>query len=173
MDEIQRVGGPMVDTFTAVHKDEIDAFYDRLNEQNADIQFTKEIEENGELPFLDCLLAMTTMNCERQCTENRRIPTDYLTNHPTTRLHKRATKNGDANNHFAVHHQLTSHNIDWDSAQCLIYNTNYFQRMTLESWYTNLEQTSLNRCQQLPAPYKRLILDENKTTRKLLTKVIT
>ena len=25
------------------------------NEQNADIQFTKEIEENGELPFLDCL----------------------------------------------------------------------------------------------------------------------
>ena len=57
MDEIQRVGGPMVDTFTAVHKDEIDAFYDRLNEQNADIQFTKEIEENGELPFLDCLVS--------------------------------------------------------------------------------------------------------------------
>jgi len=42
------------DAFTAVHKDEIDAFHDHLNgEQNADIQFTNEIEENGKLPFLD------------------------------------------------------------------------------------------------------------------------
>ena len=45
-----------------------------------------------------------------------------------TRLteHKRATKNSDANNNIAVHHQLTNHNIDWDSAQCLTYSTNYF-----------------------------------------------
>ena len=45
------------DTFTAVHKDEIDDFHDHLNEQNANIQFTKEIEENGKLPFLDCLVS--------------------------------------------------------------------------------------------------------------------
>ena len=45
------------DTFTAVHKDEIDAFHDHLNEQNADMQFSKEIEENGKLPFLDCLVS--------------------------------------------------------------------------------------------------------------------
>ena len=38
------------DTFTAVHKDEINDFH-------ADIQFTKEIEENGKLPFLDCLVS--------------------------------------------------------------------------------------------------------------------
>ena len=31
---------------------------------------------------------------------------------------------------------------------------------------TNLEQTSLNRCQQLPAPYKRLIADNNKTDKQ-------
>ena len=31
------------------------------------------------------------------------------------------------------------------------------QRLTLESWFANLEQTPLNRSQQLPAPYKRLI----------------
>ena len=37
--------------------DEIDDFQDHLNEQNADIQFTKEIEENGKLPFLDCLIS--------------------------------------------------------------------------------------------------------------------
>ena len=47
----------------------------------------------------------------------------------------------------------------WDSAECVIYSTDYYQRLTLESWFTNLEQTLLNRCQQLPAPYKRLIND--------------
>ena len=44
------------DTFTAVHKDEINDFHDPLNEQNADIQFTKEIEENGKFPY-DCLVS--------------------------------------------------------------------------------------------------------------------
>jgi len=58
------------------------------------------------------------------------------------------------------------HNIDWDSAQCLTYSTNYFQRLTLESWYTNQEQTPLDRCQQLPAPYKRLIHDGNETDKR-------
>ena len=60
-----------------------------------------------------------------------------------TRLtkHKRATRNGDVNNHIAEHHRLTNHTIDWDSAQCVTYSTNYFQRLTLESWFTNLEQT--------------------------------
>ena len=44
------------DTFTAVHRDEIDVLHEHLNRQNADIQFTKEIEENGKIPFLDCLV---------------------------------------------------------------------------------------------------------------------
>ena len=37
-----------------------------------------------------------------------------------------------------------------------MYNVLY-QSLTLESWDTNLEQTPLNRSQQLPAPYERLI----------------
>ena len=76
----------------------------------------------------------------------------------TTRLieHKRATKKGDLNNNIAEHHLKTYHAIDWDSATCLTYSTDYYQRITLESWFTNLEQTALNRCQPLPAPYKRL-----------------
>ena len=71
--------------------------------------------------------------------------------------HKRATRNGDVNNHIAEHHLQTKHRIDWDSATCITYSTGYYQRLTLESWFTNLEQTPLNRSQQLPAPYKRLI----------------
>ena len=49
------------------------------------------------------------------------------------------------------------HQIDWDSATCITYSTDYYQRLTLESWFTNLEQTPLSRSQELPAPYKRLI----------------
>ena len=44
------------DTFTTVHKDGINDFHEHLNRQDADIQFTKEIEENGKIPFLDCLV---------------------------------------------------------------------------------------------------------------------
>ena len=88
-----------------------------------------------------------------------------LTNRLTE--HKRATRKGDVNNHIAEHHRLTNHTIDWDSAQCLTYSTNYFQRLTLESWFTNLEQTPLNRRQPLPAPYKRLIHDINITKLKV------
>ena len=51
----------------------------------------------------------------------------------------------------------TKHQIDWHSATCRTYSTDYYQRLTLESWFTNLEQTPLNRSQQLPASYKRLI----------------
>ena len=78
-----------------------------------------------------------------------------------TRLteHKRATRNGDLNNNVAEHHLQTNRRIDWDFAECVIYSTDYYQRLTLESWFANLEQTSLNRCQQLPAPYKRLVND--------------
>ena len=77
--------------------------------------------------------------------------------------HKRVRRKGDVNNLIAEHHRLTNHTIDWDSTQCLTYSTNYFQRLTLESWFTNLEQIPLNRCQPLPAPYKRLIHDINIT----------
>ena len=77
----------------------------------------------------------------------------------STRLteHKRTTRNGDVNNHIAEHHLKTKHQIDWDSATCITYSTDYYQRLTLESWFTNLKQTPLNRSQQLPAPYKRFI----------------
>ena len=44
------------DTITAVHENKIDEFHEHLNEQNTNIQFTKEIEENGKIPFLECLV---------------------------------------------------------------------------------------------------------------------
>ena len=44
------------DTVTAVHKNKIDEFHEHLNTQNTSIHFTKEIEENGKIPFQDCLV---------------------------------------------------------------------------------------------------------------------
>jgi len=46
------------------------------------------------------------------------------------------------------------------------YSTDTYQRITVESWFTNLEQTPVNSCQQLPAPYKRLIDNNNKTDKQ-------
>ena len=86
--------------------------------------------------------------------------------------HKRATRNGDVNNHIAEHHLKTKHQIDWDSATCITYSTDYYQRLTLESWFTNLEQIPLNHSQQLPAPYKRLIV-EIKHNYKRMTEELT
>ena len=310
------------DTFTAVHKDDIDSFHKHLNDQNPDIQFTKEIEDNGKLPFLDCLvshdndrlrttvyrkpthtdrlldqtsynptshkattiktltkraqllcdspddLLNETRHLERVFQKNDYDPTfvkrnthkntapnettdnettddttpltlatlpyirgtsetiarilrpynirvahkpittlrDLLTNvkdkdepinrqgtvyrisctdckatyigetgrNLNTRLteHKRATRNGDIRNHISEHHRQTKHDINWDSAECISHSTNYYQRLTLESWYTNLERKPLNRCQQLPAPYKRLIDDikRNRTNNRLINR---
>ena len=52
---------------------------------------------------------------------------------------------------------MNSNEIDWDFAPCVMYSTDYYQLLTLKSWLTNLEKPPLNRSQQLPALYKRLI----------------
>ena len=91
----------------------------------------------------------------------------------STRLtdHKQATGNGNVNNYIAEYYLWTKHQIDLDSATCITYSTDYYQRLSLESWFTHLEQMPLNRSQQqLPAPYKRLIdvNQANLTTRERL-----
>ena len=74
--------------FYSSTQDGIDDFHEHLNRQNADIQFTKEIEENGKIPFLDCLV--TRDNDNKLSSTVYRKPThtdtDYWTSHPTTLL---------------------------------------------------------------------------------------
>ena len=67
---------------------------------------------------------------------------------------KWATRNGGVNNHIAEHHLQTEHQIDWDFATCITYSTDYYQRLTLESWFTNLEQTPLNRGEWMYAKFR-------------------
>ena len=66
-------------------------------------------------------------------------------------------RNGDVNNHIAKHHLQAKHQINWDSVTGIIVFYRLLSMTHLESWFTDLEQTLLNRTQQLPAPYKRLI----------------
>ena len=56
-------------------------------------------------------------------------------------------------NNIAQHHRKTVHDINWDSATCLTHSTDKDQRLTLESWFTNLQPNPLNRSRKLPAAY--------------------
>ena len=80
--------------------------------------------------------------------------------------HKRATRKGDINSHIAEYHLQTNHRIDWDSAKHATSTINYYQRLTQESFFTNLEPTPLKHWPQLPALYKRLIDNFNKTDKQ-------
>ena len=84
--------------------------------------------------------------------------------------HRRATRNGDLNNNIAEHNLQTNHRINWNSAECVTYSTNYYQQIVLESWFTNLEQTPLNHCLQLTTLFKLLVNDINnrQTTDRLI-----
>ena len=125
------------DTFTAVHKDGIDDFHEHLNRQNADIQFTKEIEENGKIPFLDCLV---TRDNNKLQTAIYRKPTH------TDRLLDQSSYNPTST--VTLLSTICRRNIKLTgTATYITYSTDYYQRLTLESWFTNLEQTPLNRSQ--------------------------
>ena len=81
------------DTFVTLHKDKIDDFHEHLNRQNAHIQFTKEIEDDGKIPFLDCL-AIRDKNRLQTMVYRKPTHTDRLldkssyipTSHKATRI---------------------------------------------------------------------------------------
>ena len=85
--------------------------------------------------------------------------------HPLNPLgeHQTATEKEDLTNNIAQHHRKTGHDINWDSATCLTHSTDKDQRLTLESWFTNLQPNLLNRSRKLPAAYERLLQSEYRT----------
>ena len=76
-----------------------------------------------------------------------------------TRLteHKRATRNGDVNNHISEHHRLTNHKIDWDSAECLTtFNLQY------ELFSTTDSRKLVHRLRSLPLQPGKTFLQINR-----------
>ena len=84
----------------------------------------------------------------------------------STRLteYKRETRNGDVNNHLQTKHQ-----IDWDSATCITYSTDYYQRLTLENWFTDLEQTPLNCTNSYRHRTNDILTDSSETNYEKMT----
>ena len=116
--------------------DEIDAFHHHPNEQNTDIQFTREVEENGKLPFLDCLVSRDDNSL--RTTGNRHIPTDYWTSHPTTRHHTKPLPSGllpDERNQYAI--RQTAYPTRTSTL------TVFFQRTTTTKTSSNVTLTDL------------------------------
>ena len=58
------------------------------------------------------LLSLTTDGEQLKCSDCQASYIGETGRNTRLTEHKRATRNSDANNHIAVHHQLTNHNID-------------------------------------------------------------
>ena len=63
--------------------------------------------------------------------------------------------------------------IDWDSATCITNATDYYQRLTLLSWLTTLQQTPLNCSRQLLALYNYLFTESSKSNYERTTGQLT
>ena len=80
---------------TSVRNDQIEEFLQYLNKQNAYAgnQFTKEMEENGKIHSLDCLITRDK-NCSRTAVYRRSTHSDRLldqTSYNPTTPHKATT----------------------------------------------------------------------------------
>ena len=64
------------DTITILQTDDIDVFHGHLNRQNSDIQFTRELEDNGK----------TIHDLGLRFTAKQRTLTDCLISRPTIKL---------------------------------------------------------------------------------------
>ena len=68
------------------------------------------------------------------------------------------------NNNY-VHH-LKSYIIKWDFRQCPNFSAKFFQRLALQSWFTDLEDTALN---NLVINLERFSIESRKTKTKVIT----
>ena len=126
------------DTFTAVHKDEIDDFYEHLNIQNADIQFTKEIEENGDIPFLDCLVT-------RDNNDNKMSTTVYRKPTRTDRLLDQSSYNPTSHKATTIQTLTRRAQLVCDSPDSLAHEKNYLDNVFNKNNY-NKDFVRRNTC---------------------------
>ena len=107
-------------TFSTVHKDEIDTFHEHLNRQNPHIQFTKEIEENGKIPFLDCLVSRD---------ENKLRTTIYRKPTHTDRLLDQSSYNPTSHKATTIQTLTRGAQLVCDSTDNLTDETNYLNNV--------------------------------------------
>ena len=98
------------DTITILQTDDVDIFHGHLNQQNSDIQFTRELEDNGKIPFLDCLV---------NCNNTRLRTTVYRKPMHTDRLLDQSSYNPTSHRATTVRTLTRCAQIICDSADSL------------------------------------------------------
>ena len=69
----------------------------------------------------------------------------------------------DVNNHIAEHHLQTKHQIDWDSATCITYSTDYHQRLTLTLKMTTAQVVETSVTVNNNSPVQDYVYPDNQT----------
>ena len=113
-------------TFTTVHKDEMDTFHENLNKQNPHIQFTKEIKENGKIPFLDCLISRD---------ENKLRTIIYRKPTHTDRLLDKSSYNSTSHKATTIQNLTRRTQLVCDSTDSLTDKTNYLNNVFSKNNY--------------------------------------
>ena len=155
------------DTITAVHESKIDEFYEHLNRQNTSIQFTTEIEENGKIPFLDCLVTRRNNTLtEPLSTGKLHTLTDYCSNldEKSTNF-LRLTRQFHRRNRGLQQLQYRLHQTQWLSQtkqqlQQLIHHYSYYTLHTRDLLNHSMHTTALQhpRCTQTHVHFPTLTI---------------
>ena len=120
----------MDDTCTAIHQ-EIDEFHKHLNSIETVIQFTKEIQQENKLPFLDIHLTKEddgTISTSVYCKKTHTDQYLHFSSHHQI-AHKQAPKSSfDKTKSFFYHNiwECNGHYDDWFSntkAFCIVHGT--------------------------------------------------
>ena len=98
---LQRVAHKPITTLRRIYDDYLLMSRTKTNRRTDREQYTRSNAATARLTYI----GETGRNLSTRLTE-----------------HKRATRNGDVNNHIADHHLQTKHQIDWDSATCITYS---------------------------------------------------
>ena len=158
------------DTFTAVHKDEIDTFHEHLNRQNNHIQFTKEIEENGKIPFLDCLVSRD---------ENKLQTTIYRKPTHTDRLHDQSAYNPTSHKATTVQTLTRRAQLVCDSTDSLTDETNYLNNEFSKNNYNadfirrnTYKPAEHNGTNANPTPVTTATIPYNKGTSETIARIL-
>ena len=107
-------------------KDEIDTFHEHLNRQNLHIQITKEIVENGKIPFLDGVVS---------CDENKVRTTIYRKPTHIDRLLDQSSYNPTSHKATIIQTLTRRAQLVCDSTDSLTDETNYLNNVFSKNNY--------------------------------------
>ncbi|BHF78930.1 hypothetical protein SprV_0602204700 [Sparganum proliferum] len=130
------------DTFVIVKKDMLQHFHSLLNAVFPDIKFTREEEQEQQLPFLD-VLVRRNLNGQTGRMLGSRI-----------HEHKLAVRRGDASSQVAAHTYEMGHELNFSATKIVAHAGNKTGRELIEAWAS--DENSVNQFIDLAPAYRAL-----------------